>query len=150
MPYQITIREVPAWPLAVAHGRCSFDDIPLTIGTLLDVVWDFAAKAGLKTDGHNVVLYSDVGPSGVTIDAGVRVVEPFDGIGVIKSISTPAGRVATTAHIGPYDELPQAHKAVDEWCRANDHPLAGPNWELYGHWTDDPAALRTDVFYLLL
>jgi len=27
--------------------------------------------------------------------------------------------------------------------------FAGPNWEIYGHWTDDPAQLRTDVFYLL-
>jgi hypothetical protein len=23
------------------------------------------------------------------------------------------------------------------------------SWELYGHWEDDPAKLRTDVFYLL-
>jgi hypothetical protein len=32
--------------------------------------------------------------------------------------------------------------------------LAGPNWEVYGHWTDewnsDPAKIRTDVFYLLV
>jgi hypothetical protein len=31
--------------------------------------------------------------------------------------------------------------------------LAGPNWEIYGHWLDewnnDPAKIRTDVFYLL-
>jgi len=32
-------------------------------------------------------------------------------------------------------------------------PLAGANWELYGHWLDewnsDPSKIRTDIFYLL-
>jgi hypothetical protein len=32
--------------------------------------------------------------------------------------------------------------------------LAGPNWEVYGHWQDewnsDPSKIRTDVFYLLV
>ena len=31
--------------------------------------------------------------------------------------------------------------------------LAGPNWEIYGHWVDewnrDPSKIRTDVFYLI-
>src|SRR5262245_59498011 len=27
--------------------------------------------------------------------------------------------------------------------------LAGPNWEIYGDWTDNPDELRTEVFYLL-
>ena len=39
--------------------------------------------------------------------------------------------------------------AVREWCAEQGHTLAGPNWEVYGDWTDNPAELRTDVFYLL-
>jgi hypothetical protein len=31
--------------------------------------------------------------------------------------------------------------------------LAGPNWEIYGHWIDewnsDPTKICTDVFYLI-
>jgi hypothetical protein len=31
--------------------------------------------------------------------------------------------------------------------------LAGPNWEIYGHWQNewnkDPSQIRTDVYYLL-
>jgi hypothetical protein len=37
--------------------------------------------------------------------------------------------------------------------RAQGHELAGPSWEVYGHWLDewnsDPRKIRTDVFYLL-
>ena len=28
-------------------------------------------------------------------------------------------------------------------------PIAGPNWEVYTHWEEDPAKLRTEVYYLL-
>ena len=27
--------------------------------------------------------------------------------------------------------------------------LAAPSWEVYGHWHDDPAELRTEAYYLL-
>jgi effector-binding domain-containing protein len=64
-------------------------------------------------------------------------------------IETPSGRAATAAHFGSYDLLSEAHAAVREWCAAKGEALAGPNWEAYGHWDDDPARVRTDVFYLL-
>ena len=57
--------------------------------------------------------------------------------------------VATAAHYGPYSRLGDAHAAVRQWCAAQGHALVGPFWEIYGHWTDDPAQLRTDVCYLL-
>jgi hypothetical protein len=36
---------------------------------------------------------------------------------------------------------------------ANNHSLAGPNWEIYGHWQREwdtnPSQIRTDVYYQL-
>jgi effector-binding domain-containing protein len=61
----------------------------------------------------------------------------------------PGGMVATVVHMGPYQKLPEAHAAVRGWCAEHGHALAGPSWEIYGDWTDNPAELRTDVFYLL-
>jgi effector-binding domain-containing protein len=67
--------------------------------------------------------------------------------------ATPAGAVASTTHSGPYAGLGAAHDAVHRWCQAHDHRLAGPNWEIYGHWLRewdaDPSRIRTDVYYLL-
>src|SRR5262249_28162531 len=70
------------------------------------------------------------------------------GDGVVCS-STPAGLVATTAHFGPYARLGEAHQAILRWCADHGYKLAGPSWEVYGHWDDDPAKLRTDIYYLL-
>lgn len=63
--------------------------------------------------------------------------------------ATPAGTVATTAHLGLYTRLPEAHEAVRQWCSTHKHRLAGPNWEVYDHWSDNPEKVRTDVYYLL-
>jgi effector-binding domain-containing protein len=63
--------------------------------------------------------------------------------------STPGGAVATTVHIGPYNQMKSAHVAIHEWVRENGRHIAGPSWEVYGDWSDDPAKLRTDIYYLL-
>ena len=51
---------------------------------------------------------------------------------------------------GPYAPSGAAHEAVRQWCSAKNHRLAGPNWEVYGHWMDErntnPSRIRTDVY----
>jgi hypothetical protein len=53
----------------------------------------------------------------------------------------------------PYDQLPLAHQAIHCWCKDKGPKLAGPNWEIYGHWVhewcDNPSKIQTDVYYLL-
>ena len=67
--------------------------------------------------------------------------------------ATPGGAAASTTHFGPYAGLGAAHDAIQRWCEANKHPLAGPSWEIYDHWQNDwnahPSRIRTDIFYLL-
>jgi effector-binding domain-containing protein len=66
---------------------------------------------------------------------------------------TPAGLVASVTHLGPYAGLRAAHDALHDWCKTERRQLAGPSWEIYGHWQSewdaDPSRIRTDVFYLL-
>jgi effector-binding domain-containing protein len=52
-------------------------------------------------------------------------------------------------HVGPYHQLGDASSALHEFCKTHDHPIAGPTWEVYGDWNDDPSKLRTDVFVLV-
>jgi len=54
-----------------------------------------------------------------------------------------------TTHCGDYGRLDEANAAILAWCRENDRQLAGPSWEVYGHWHEDPAQLRTEIYYLL-
>jgi effector-binding domain-containing protein len=85
----------------------------------------------------------------IDVECGVEISQPFQGDGRVFCSETPAGLVATTTHWGTYKNLHQAHAAIGSWCEKNGYLTALVNWEVYGHWVDDPSKLRTDVFYLL-
>jgi effector-binding domain-containing protein len=114
-------------------------NLPSRIRALFDEFYaGFKGKGGL-----NIVFYPNWDPAGeFEIECGVQVESGGNS-------STPAGKVAGTVYLGPYDRMKSAHDEIHRYVRENGHKLAGPSWEVYGHWSDDPAKLRTDIFYLL-
>jgi hypothetical protein len=40
-----------------------------------------------------------------------------------------------------------AYAALDVWCEIHGHRQPRVQWEVYGDWSDDPAELRTDIYY---
>ncbi len=147
--YEISVREEPQRLLATALRRTTFERISQEIGDLLEPVWALIReRPGLRTDGHNVAVYWDDAGEG-SIEVGVQVVRTFEATDAVVNSATPKGIVATTTHLGPYSELGSAHQAVRAWCNTEGCALAGPFWEVYGDWSDDPTELRTDVLYLL-
>lgn len=87
------------------------------------------------------------------LEIGAEVESPFAGDGQVVGSILPAGEVATTTHLGPYNQLAAAHQAVQDWCAVNNRPLLQPSWEIYAHWRDewnkDSSKIRTDIYYLL-
>lgn len=119
-------------------------------GRSLDQVYA-AGKAGqVALDGQNIFIYRAATPTELTVDFCVGVKAPFEAVGAVQPLETPAGNAAMTTHRGDYAGLGDANAAIIEWCRANDRRRAGPSWEVYGHWDPDPSKLRTDVYWLLL
>jgi effector-binding domain-containing protein len=146
MSYQVNVQHVPAQTTAVVRCRAKQSDLSQVVPAGCGEVWAFVRAAGLPRPGRHVALYLD---GAINLEVGAEMDQPFTGEGRVVCSSLPAGLVATTTHIGPYGRLGDAHYAVQKWCSDDGHALAGPNWEVYGHWTDDPAQLRTDVYYLL-
>jgi effector-binding domain-containing protein len=120
--------------------------VPEACGT----VWSVVRAQKIAGAGRHVAIYWDCQ---INLEVGVELDAPFAGHGDVVGSATPAGAVVTTAHFGPYGRLHEAHEAIRRWCAGHAYTLAGPNWEIYGHWTDecdrDPTKIRTDVFYLL-
>lgn len=119
---------------------------------MLDEVYAAVAAAGADQieDGEsrwqNVMLYKDDAPN---VEVGVLAAGPFLAGGSVISSVLPSGEAATTTHRGSYADLDAAHTAVRHWCATQGRQLAGPRWEIYGHWRDDPRELETEVYYLL-
>ena len=152
---QIGIETATEQPLAAVLERVRQRDIGTRVRPNLDQVYAFLKEhQGLRFPGaHNVLLYrhkDDPRTDGrMHVEYAVQVRRAFARTGDVFASATPAGRIATATHLGPYERLGDAHGAVQRWCRANRHALAGIEWEIYGDWSDDPAKLETKVCYLL-
>jgi effector-binding domain-containing protein len=145
----IQIQQLDSIPLAVVRLQAKPSELSRVVPECCGLVWN-AVRAQKAPAGRNVAVYWD---GSIRLEVGVELLGLFEEQGEVGRSATPAGRVASTTYFGPYGGLGAAHDAVRRWCRTNDHRLAGPNWEIYGHWqaewNSDPSLIRTDVFYLL-
>jgi len=141
--------QLPSVPLAVIRRRANPSELSRLVPQCCGLVWN-AVQAQQTPAGRHVAIYWD---GSIRLEAGVEVHGPFVEEGEVVRSATPAGPVAWATHLGPYSGLGAAHQAIRHWCRANSRQLAGPNWEIYGHWQSEwntnPSLIRTDVHYLL-
>lgn len=138
-----------AIPVAVIRRVVSRADLPRVVPDGCGLVWAALRAQGLK-GGRHVAIYWN---GDIRLEVGAEISAPFEQRDGLVRSATPSGRVAAATHFGPYQHLGQAHQAVVDWCRAQGHQLAGPNWEIYGHWESawdaNPSLIRTDVCYLV-
>jgi effector-binding domain-containing protein len=147
MDDSVQLKQVESQFTAVIRRRVGgVSELPTVVPSLCGEVWTYVRAAGLPHPGRHLAVYLD---SDWNIEVGVEVTEPFAGEGDVVCSHTPAGLVATTFLLGPYSRLNEPHETIHRWCKQNGHTPVRPCWEVYGHWDDDPAKLRTDVFYLL-
>jgi effector-binding domain-containing protein len=150
MEYDIRVERLGSRPLAVVRRRATLPALAKVIPDACGLVWKVVRTQKIPGAGRHVALYWD---DEFNLEVGVELEAPFAGHGEVVGSATPAGTVATAVHFGPYNQLPVAHQAIRRWCADHGYALAGPNWEIYGHWIhewcDDPSKIRTDVFYLL-
>ena len=152
MTYEIATRVVAARALAAVHREVPAGRASAYWKPALDRVWALLRRReGPRTEGHNIFVYHHPASNGVPmeVDFGVEVSDAFEAEDGVDLAHTPSGRVATTRHVGPYDQIGHAHAAIEAWCRAQGLPLGGVSWEIYGDAGDDPATNEVQVFYLL-
>jgi effector-binding domain-containing protein len=145
----VRLEHQKAIPLAVVRRTARPSELSRVVPECCGLVWNALRAQGVK-GGRHVALYHD---DAIRLDVGVEMTAPFAEHGELVRSETPAGDVACVAHFGPYGELRAAHDAIRAWCKTANRRLAGPSWEIYGHWQPewdaDPSRIRTDIFYLL-
>jgi effector-binding domain-containing protein len=147
--YTVTVQLSHPRPTAAVRVRLPVSHVSRRFRDYLNQVYAAARAGAVELDGQNIFVYSGDAEGEADVEFGVGAKRAFEPTGAVTYSATPSGTAATTTHWGDYAELGAAHDAVIRWARSNGRALAGPRWEVYGHWSDDPAARRTDVFYLL-
>jgi effector-binding domain-containing protein len=145
------VREVKIGPRPVAGVRAQVPRgrVAQEFRRHLDQVYAAARTGAVQLDGQNVFIYRAATEDQLTVDFCVGIKAPFTAVGAVVPLETPHGVAAMTTHHGDYSRMGDANAAIVAWCRANDRLRAGPSWEVYGHWHEDPSQLRTEVYYLL-
>ncbi len=150
MGYEVRLEQVSARPLAVVRRRAGLPELATVIPAACGLVWGVLRDQKVGGAGRHVAVYLN---GVIDLEVGVELDAPFAGHGEVVGSALPTGVAATATHLGPYGGLSEAHQAIRRWCADHGHVLAGPCWEVYGHWLDewcaDPAKIRTDVFYLI-
>ena len=147
--YTVHVQQLESIPLAVIKRQARASDLSRLVPQLCGVVWN-ELRAQQAKGGRHVAIYWD---GDIRLEVGAEVAGSFADRGEVVRSATPAGTIAWTTHLGPYGGLGAAHEAIRQFYMANHRRLAGPNWEIYGHWQRewdaDPSKIRTDVYYLL-
>jgi effector-binding domain-containing protein len=151
MDYIVRLEQLNSLPLAVVRLRAAPQDLSKVVPNACGTVWSALRSQGATGAGRHVAVYLD---GQINLEVGVEFDAPLDGSGEVVGSATPAGPVATATHYGPYGLLHEAHEAIRLWCAKNGHTMAGPNWEIYGHWKEewnsDPSRISTEIYYLLI
>jgi effector-binding domain-containing protein len=141
----VRLERVEARPLAAVRRASSRESLGRDIIAALDVVWP-VIRAQPVAPGRNVVIYH----GGLDdIEIGVEVVGDFQEVGAVRRSQTPSGEAAAATHWGDYSAMAPAYRALEQWCESRGRRSAGIQWEVYGHWAEDPAERRTDIHFLL-
>lgn len=147
--YVVQLQQRDSIPVAVVRRQARADELSRLVPQCCGLVWN-ALKAQQLRGGRHVAIYWD---QSIRLEVGVEISGSFAERDDLVRSATPAGTIASVTHLGPYAGLGAAHQAVHDWCNARNHRLAGPKWEIYGHWKSewdsDPSQIRTDVFYLV-
>jgi hypothetical protein len=141
--FNISIRKDFNISLFGFSGVAPRQDWAVTGKRLMDRLWHEVRSFKIPNKGLNVWVYDE----GSQLFTGVELLTPPPTGSPLenKTISLPA--YAWYKHVGPYSELKMTYEAArEEFKRAGIH--AGlPCIEIYGHWTDDPSKLETELLW---
>jgi effector-binding domain-containing protein len=148
MDYDIEMKELPARAVATIRVTTTPDKLAEVFGEILPRVMAHIQGQGVEPAGPAFGIFHVYDPDRVDMEAGFPVPHMIASEDGVEARELPGGRAAVTWHVGPYDSLGGAYRALEAWIGENGYEIAGPPWEVY--WTgpaetDDSAQWRTEI-----
>lgn len=106
-----------AKPIVFVKGSGSWDQAFTIISGALKTVEAYVAKAGLKTDGQPMTIFTATDDKGFDYQAAIPLAEPpkEPPSGGIQSGRSPDGRALKFVHRGSYDSLDDTYEAATNY-----------------------------------
>ncbi|HEY6012367.1 MAG TPA: GyrI-like domain-containing protein [Candidatus Limnocylindrales bacterium] len=148
MDYVIATRELGPQDVFSIRDRIAPAEIPAFLQGAFAELFGRLGLLGVPPAGHPFVIYHAFGPIEMDAEVCVPIAGPATATGRIGSRQIPAATVARTLHVGPYEELGAAYRALTEWIEGNGFEASGPVQERYLNGPGEgvaPADFRTEV-----
>jgi effector-binding domain-containing protein len=153
MDYTVDVREVATQPIVSIRGRTSMAGLAAFAGEAYGELFGALGRQGVLPAGPPFIVHHDpeFKEEDIDLEVGVPVAQPVEATGRIAGGSMPGGSVAFTLHLGPYEGLGEAYRAVWTWAEEHRREFAGPPREIYlvGVGQAEPEAYRTEVQFPL-
>lgn len=106
-----------AKPIVFLKGSGTWDQAFTIISGALKTVEAYVAKAGLKTDGEPMTIFTATDDKGFDYQAAIPLAEPpkEPPSGGIQSGRSPQGRALKFVHRGSYDSLDDTYEAITNY-----------------------------------
>ena len=124
-------RTLPEQPTAVMHARLYHNEVHAWFRTVFDVVAEYLRRNDIVPSGFPFARYHLRLDDAFDVEAGFPVAVRIEGTNLIRPSRLPAGRVIVAWHIGGYEQLGDAYKAVDDWLKEHHGTRTGDSWEVY-------------------
>ncbi len=154
MEYEVKTRETVDQPIISVRGHTSTAGMPEFFQRAFVEEYGLLGRLGVRPAGPPFSVYHDpeFTVEDVDVEVAVPVAEPVESEGQVVGSVLPGGLVAFTLHVGPYDEIGGAYRALAEWTQSHGHEMSGPPRECYltdPGATPNPADYRTEIIWPL-
>jgi effector-binding domain-containing protein len=142
------IVDLPERHAAVIGIDGRVDELPRLMGEAFGLTAQAIGESGAVIAGPPFARYHGFGER---IQAEVGF--PFSGKLVpsdrVRETTLPGGRLVTTTHVGPYEELAQAWDRAAAWMREHALTTTSAPWECYLTGPDEPGPPITEIYWPL-
>lgn len=151
MNYQCSLIEQATEQALSVRTRCAVQDLPKVMGEAYGAIMQYLMEIGENPAGAPFAAYYNMDMNDLDVEIGFPVAQKIDGKGKVQSSEIPAGKYATTLHIGPYSGVEPAYNALMAWINENNYTPTGIAYEFY---LNDPSEipeneLQTQIMFSL-
>jgi effector-binding domain-containing protein len=131
MSYEISEKELAPQLALTYRTRATMTTIGEKISVGFGVLMEHAEKTGTQWAGPPFILYPEPPEGDYEILICMPAMAGAAGDEQVALEEIPGGRVATTMHVGPYEEVGEAYTALQKWMADNGCRPAGAPREVY-------------------
>jgi effector-binding domain-containing protein len=152
MTYECAVKNLAAQPVVSIRTRTAVQDLPALLAQTYLTILQCLGQAGGEPAGPPFVVYYNLDMQDLDMEIGFPVQQPFSSLETVQNSEIPAGRYATTLHIGPYNQMDAAYGALNSWIQQNSFQATGAAYEFYLNDPRevDPKDLQTRILFPLV